>query len=363
MRKIAVIGGGVNGVCSALSLAERGCDVTIFETGKPMRQTSAKSSRMLHGGIRYLEHGRFCAVRTALLERKEWLERFPDCAEPRRFYVPLYDGARRGRFTWGAGVLLYQLLSTGQTLGMSGFHSCSAMKDAIPELRTEGLRGGVSYTDLVMNSDLLSKKLICLAEEAGVEIRGGQEVVSFNNSGKLMLKRGECFQFDHIVNAAGPWAGDLAKKNNLLRGYHLRLVAGSHIVLKYRLSVPLLMPVPWDQRVVFAIPVEDGLLVGTTEVEVDSVSEASISQNEIDYLRRVVGVYLGLDVGESQLLRSYCGVRPIVHNAGAAYGQYTQASRESVIQNIDKVTHVYGGKWTSALTLGKAVTEKVYSNI
>lgn len=157
MRKIAVIGGGVNGVCSALSLAERGCDVTIFETGKPMRQTSAKSSRMLHGGIRYLEHGRFCAVRTALLERKEWLGRFPDCVTPRRFYVPLYDGARRGPFTWGVGVLLYQLLSTGKALGISGFHSCRAMKDAIPELRTEGLRGGVSYTDLVMNSDLLSK--------------------------------------------------------------------------------------------------------------------------------------------------------------------------------------------------------------
>ena len=157
---IAVIGAGVNGVCSAIKFAEAGHSVSVFDKSKAFSETSSKSSRMFHGGIRYLEQGHFELVREALIERKEWLAFAPEATEIKRFFIPIFKNQSRSRFVSYLGVKFYQWLAGSMSLGSSSYFDKVETLKELPELKSEGLLGAVSYLDVVFDHEKVSRVLI-----------------------------------------------------------------------------------------------------------------------------------------------------------------------------------------------------------
>ena len=139
-KTVAIVGAGVNGVCAAVALGELGHHVTLIDKGEPFAETSSKSSKLLHGGIRYLEHFHFGLVREALSERAWWLKEAPRYTTQRRFYMPIYQGMPRSRWLLYAGAKLYQMLAGRKSLGSSAYHSKRETLEANPHLSDIGLR-------------------------------------------------------------------------------------------------------------------------------------------------------------------------------------------------------------------------------
>ena len=170
MKRVAVVGAGVNGVSIASACASLGHDVQLFDESTPFDQTSSASSRMLHGGIRYIEQGHIGLVREALIERDGWLRFAPDETRVERFYFPVYRGAKRGRWLLFAGTLIYQWLAGRFSVGHSQLHSGEDIKQVFPNLTSRGLRGGASYCDVVMEYEPLIEHLVDEARKQGVSI-------------------------------------------------------------------------------------------------------------------------------------------------------------------------------------------------
>ena len=200
-KRVAVVGAGVNGTSIATACAKQGCEVVLFDTGSPFAETSSKSSRMLHGGIRYLEQGHIKLVREALREREEWQRIAPDATRVERFFFPIYKDSPRGRTTLFAGALLYQWLAGRFSLGRSQLHSKNELLRAFPTLSPENLKGGISYCDLVMNDQVMAEHLLAEAQSSGVTIRSHCRVSHLTTDGSLKVND-DILHFYRIVNAA-----------------------------------------------------------------------------------------------------------------------------------------------------------------
>ena len=184
-KQVAIVGGGVNGICTAIACARAGHQVTCFERGEPFAETSSRSSRMLHGGIRYLEHGHFGLVREALIERDEWRTRSPEHTRIERFFFPIYDNSPRGKWQLTAGTKLYQWLAGRYSVGPSRLHSREEALALNPALNAASLKGAVSYCDVVMDDQGVASDLLSEAQALGVSIKAQTEVKSITESGNV----------------------------------------------------------------------------------------------------------------------------------------------------------------------------------
>ena len=358
-KRIAVVGAGVNGTSIATACAKRGFDVALFDAGTPFAETSSKSSRMLHGGIRYLEQGHIKLVREALIERDEWQRVAPNATRVERFFFPIYKDSPRGRTTLFAGALLYQWLAGRFSLGKSRLHSRQDLLTTFPELNPENLRGGVSYCDLVMDDQALAEILLNEARSSGVTIYPNAPVSNLTPDGALAVK-GEGFSFDHIINAAGPWASDVLTKANIDSTFDIEHVRGSHLLLELSLPHALVFQVPTDNRIVFCIPQSaDEVLLGTTEHPHRLEEPIECSEAEVDYLLAILNSHLNISVGRERIKTTLSGVRPIAKNRQSRLTNMSTASRDSEIEVVDSLINVFGGKWTSARHLGQKVASLI----
>ena len=349
------MGGGVNGICSAIACARAGHQVTCFERGEPFGETSSRSSRMLHGGIRYLEHGHFGLVREALVERDEWLARSPEHTRIERFFFPIYDDSPRGKWQLTAGTKLYQWLAGRYSVGPSRLHSRPETLELNPALNPDGLRGAVSYCDVVMDDQGVAFDLLTEAQAAGVSVKAHSRVKAISESGSIELETGETNVFDTVINTAGPWVSQLITASNLTSNYEIAYVQGSHLMLDLVLDNPLVFQNNADQRIIFAIPFGDETLLGTTEVMVDIDQPIKCSQQEEDYLLEIAAAQLSSQVGPLTVTSRFAGVRPIFKHKSEHPKNMSKASRDSVIEQRGKLISVFGGKWTSASHLGDKV--------
>ena len=358
-KRIAVVGAGVNGTSIATACAKRGFDVALFDAGTPFAETSSKSSRMLHGGIRYLEQGHIKLVREALIERDEWQRVAPNATRVERFFFPIYGDSPRGRITLFAGALLYQWLAGRYSLGKSRLHSRHDLLTNFPELNSENLRGGVSYCDLVMDDQALAEILLSEAHSSGVTIYPYTPVSNLTPDGSLEVE-GEEFSFDHIINAAGPWASDVLTKANIDSRFDIEHVRGSHLLLELSLPHALVFQVPTDNRIVFCIPQSaDEVLLGTTEHPHRLEEPIECSEAEVDYLLAILNSHLNISVGRERIKTTLSGVRPIAKNRQSKLTNMSTASRDSEIEVVDSLINVFGGKWTSARHLGQKVASLI----
>ena len=353
--KIAVIGGGINGTMIAWELCKCHHKVTLFEKSTSMSQTSSVSSKLLHGGLRYLENFEFRLVKEALRERQWWIDQAPDLAQPLKIFIPIYKWSRRPAWLYKIGLYLYDLLAGKQNIGRHQNHSKASMQGLCPGLKMKSLVTGFSYYDGQMDDFQLGLwavdqvkqyKNFTIIEEAAidrVDINGG------------VVYNGNKEQFDKVINAAGPWAYQLLKDNDINSGYELDLVRGSHIIVNRKLDHGYFLEAPGERRIFFVLPYKGQTLIGTTEVRQKISDEIKPTQSEILNLLRAYNHYFMDSISEEDIVNSFAGVRPLVKSSN----DLNKITRECAIQTGKNLISVFGGKWTTARQLAKKVVEFV----
>jgi glycerol-3-phosphate dehydrogenase len=357
--RIAVIGGGINGAGIAWELARKDYQVTLFDKGRCGAQTSSKTTKMIHGGIRYLEHLHFRLVRESLRDRAWLLEQLPQLVTAVEILLPVYDDSPRSRLTIRTGLLLYDLLAGRANIAPHRAWSVDELTERIP-LRREGLRGGFSFRDAQVDDYALVRTVVASAAAEGAVVREETPVVGLQHRPDRWVIRtaaGDESSHDFVVNAAGPWMNELLDGNGLRSRYKLSLVRGSHLVLKSRLSdAGLLLQSSSDRRVFFVLPWKGTTLVGTTEVvHRASLDDVQASEDEIDYLVQRYNRYVDVPIGRIDIASTFAGVRPLVGRAANP----SAIAREYRVVRRGNMINVFGGKLTTFRSLAEKVGMRV----
>lgn len=358
-NRVAVVGGGINGAGVAWELARRDYDVVLFEKGRCGAQTSSKTTKMIHGGIRYLERLHFGLVRESLRDRAWLLDNLPELVKPVEILLPIYDDSPRSRATLRAGMILYDLLAGRQNICRHRSWSVKEIVSQFPIAR-EGLRGGFSYWDAQTDDFALVRAVVASAIRDGATVREQTPVTSLQRVKDGWLVRtaaGEESRFSLVVNATGPWMNQWLEANGIRARYVLSLIRGSHLVLNRRISeVGLLLQSTGDRRVFFVLPWKETSLVGTTEVfHHQPMNGVEASPEEIDYLVTRFNRYFPDPLSPSDIASTFAGVRPLVgraSNPGAIARDYRVVRRGNLI-------NIFGGKMTTFMSLARKVAMRV----
>lgn len=354
-NRIAVIGGGINGAGSAWELVRRGYEVVLFDQGRCGAQTSSATTKMIHGGLRYLERMHIALVRESLRERAWLLEHLPELVKPLEILLPVYGDSPRSRATIKAGLMLYDALADNAKIGRHQSLDVQKITQLAP-LRTDGLRGGFSYWDAQADDFLLTRTVIASAIRDGATVREHTRVDALRRDGEDWIVRtnhGDESRFDLVINAAGPWMNELLAANAIKASYVLSLVRGSHLVLTRRISEQgLLLQSTSDRRVFFVLPWKGTTLVGTTEVvQKEPLDRVHASEEEIDYLLARFNRYMREPIGRADVASTFAGVRPLVGRATnpSAIGRDFRVVRRGNLINV------FGGKMTTFMALARKV--------
>lgn len=353
--RIAVVGGGINGVMVAWAAAKRGHRVMLFEQSQLMSATSSASTRLLHGGLRYLEKGDFRQVAEGLYDRQWWLAQAPDLAWKIKIFYPIYTDSQRWRLKIKLGLWLYDRLAGPRSIGPHAWEEREAVLDEFPGLCAKGLKGAYVFWDGQMDDRQLGLWAAAQASAVGVEMRIGMPVRTVDTSGGLITDEG-CHLFDLVVNAAGPWAEALLVASGLPSPVRLDLVRGSHLLIDRPLHHGLLVEAPGEERICFILPYQGKSLVGTTEVSQELNEPIICSFHERNYMRRVYDHTLGPPIREHEIIESYAGIRPLVRDQRAL----GLTSRASVVRKHGRLISVFGGKWTTSRSLGERVAAMLH---
>jgi glycerol-3-phosphate dehydrogenase len=371
---LLVIGGGIHGAAVARDAAGRGLKVTLAEKGDYAGATSSSSSKLIHGGLRYLEHLELKLVRESLVERAGLLKTAPHLVTPLRFLLPIYRWQKRQALVLRAGLAIYDALSFGDGLPASGRLDDDDIAQ-LPRLRQEGLASVLHYCDCVTDDARLTLAVLLDARVRGADIQNRRAVTAItplaNGYGVHLDERGDKRRVEarFIVNASGPWIASVDAMTDAAPPRRpLRLVRGSHIVLK--------MPDPpqadaytlqdEEERVVFVIPWlnERFLIVGTTDVpHQGDPALAKCSAEEEAYLLQAYNHYFAGARGptaHADIVYTWSGVRALEGDAE------TRPSRITRSPALAKIAHgtggfvtLYGGK----LTTHRALAEEVLASL
>jgi len=363
---IAIIGGGINGAGIARDAAGRGYKVLLVEQDDLAEHTSSASSKLIHGGLRYLEYYEFKLVREALNEREVLLSIAPHIIWPLQFVLP-HNKQMRPVWMIRAGLWLYDHLGKRKKLpGSKGVNLASHFSGK--PLKSEYQRGFI-YSDCWVQDARLVVLNAMDAKELGADIllhtkcvsakqqEGGWSLALSNKQGKQQSVKAKL-----IVNACGPWVADfLGDKAQIKHEHSIRLVSGGHIVVAKLFDHDMAYIFQNDDnRIVFAIPYEkDYTLIGTTELDVDASRAQSITDNEINYLCQSVNAYFDSKISKEDVVWSYSGVRPLLEDGS---DDATSATREYVLDFIERPApclSVFGGKITTYRSLAENALEKI----
>lgn len=358
---LAVIGGGVNGAGIARDAAGRGARVLLLERGDLAEGTSSNSTKLIHGGLRYLEHYEFALVREALTEREVLWGIAPHIIWPLRFILPHRKGLRP-RWLLRLGLFLYDHIGGRKFLPAAQSVTLTSHPAGAP-LKPEYTRA-FAYSDAWVDDARLVILNARDAADRGAEVRTRCEVTALTREGDhwRIEAGGETFRARAVVNAAGPRVLDLLGRAGEPTTQKMRLVRGSHIVVKklFDHAYAYFFQLP-DGRIFFAIPYEDDFtLIGTTDVDHHgSLAEVQASPEEIAYLCEGASEYFRTPVTPADVVWTYSGVRPLVDDGSGKPEAATRGYRFELDGGADgtpPLLSVFGGKITTYRELaGEAV--------
>jgi glycerol-3-phosphate dehydrogenase len=359
---LLIVGGGINGAAIARDAAMRGASVLLVEKDDLAAHTSSASSKLIHGGLRYLEQYEFRLVREALAEREILLRTAPHIVRPLRFVLP-HCPALRPHWMIRAGLILYDLFSIRGSLPRS---RRVGRRDWALHAPLKERRRVLSYWDAWADDSRLTILNAVAAAEHGAEIAVGTELLSARRDGEVWraeLSGGRKVAARAIVNAAGPWVAEvLGRRLAETSASRVRLVKGSHIVV----------PSLWDGeqayilqqsdgRVVFALPFRgDFTLIGTTDLEVGRPEDAVITPDETRYLCEAADRYFTRQVVPADVVWSYSGVRALWDDGAADAKSVTRDYRLELDPDPGpKLLSVFGGKITTARALAEEALDRL----
>jgi len=354
---LIVIGGGATGAGVAVDAANRGYAVLLLERGDFGVGTSSRSTKLVHGGVRYLRQGHIGLVLEALRERGRLRRNAPHLVHDLSFVLPCYS--RLDKAFYGLGLTAYDLLAGRQRFGRSKVVTADEARRRLPTIRTDGLRGGVVYHDGQFDDARLLIHLVMTAVDHGATVLNYAPVTGLSRSstgavdGAMVrdLEAGAEWRATArvIVNAAGPFCDDVRRFASPATAPLVAASQGSHVVLD-RSFLPadnaLLVPKTPDGRVLFAIPWHGHTLVGTTDVPISNVpTDPRPTGEEIDFILETAGRYLARRPQRADVLSTFAGVRPLVKARG---GHTAKLARDHTIRvDAPGLLTITGGKWTT----------------
>jgi glycerol-3-phosphate dehydrogenase len=355
---VVVIGGGATGVGIAVDAAQRGYDTLLVEKFDFGKGTSSRATKLVHGGVRYLAQGNIKLVTEALYERSLMLANGPHVARRLGFLVPGFKWWEKPFY--GIGLKVYDALAGRQGIGRSRFISRTQAIDLIPTIEPTHLRGGIHYYDGQFDDTRFLIHLARTAAEQGACLLNYAPVVRLNKSSQGKItgivarddETGNDFSADArvVINATGVFADSVRTLDDPTRPSMLRPSQGIHIVLDRKFlptQTAIMVPKTDDGRVLFVIPWNNHVVVGTTDTPVDDVAfEPRALPDELDFVMTHARRYLATDPTDSAIRSIFAGQRPLVRTTGA--GRTASLSRDHtlVIDPTGLVT-ITGGKWTT----------------
>lgn len=366
---LVIIGGGINGAGVARDASSRGMKVCVIEANDFASGTSSRSSKLIHGGIRYLENYEFSLVFEALSERQNLFEMAPHLVHPLRFMIPVYEGGRVGMNRLGLGMWAYDALSLFRAPEMHERLNAGETLQRQATLQAKGLQGSFVYSDAYMDDDRLVLETLRSAHEFGAVcanyVKATGVVLDENSKVKKVKAKdqlsGAQFEIEgkHFVSTVGPWTDEFGQ--SILKNWKniLRPTKGSHLTfLKKKLPLSSAVVMAAESRIVFAIPRHEMVIVGTTDTDFQgSLEDITASSEDVDYLLMVTDKYFpGAQLGKKDILSSYAGVRPLVQDGASTEGK---TSREHKIWTEDNgVTFIAGGKYTTYRKIAEDVVNE-----
>lgn len=366
---VLVIGGGATGLGCAVDAATRGHSTLLLEAHDFAKGTSSRSTKLVHGGVRYLAQGRIGLVREALAERATLLRNAPHLVHPQRFVVPVYR--QWDRFVLGVGLSAYDWLAGSRSLGASKRLSAAETLAALPTVRQQGLIGGIAYMDARFDDARLAITLMrTLIDLGGLAINYlPVEDLRHNNSRVSGVEAGDAESGEHftiaarvVINAAGVWADDIRRLDEPATASQLAPSQGAHVVVDRDFlpgDTALLIPHTADGRVLFIIPWQGKVLLGTTDTPCrETPLEPRPLAEEIDFILETASRYLTRPPTRADVRSAFAGLRPLI-GSGQRGGATSSLSREHVIQvSPSGLVSVAGGKWTTYRRMGKAIVDR-----
>lgn len=372
---LIIIGGGINGVGAARDAARRGLSVLCIEKSDLASGTSSRSSKLAHGGLRYLENFEFRLVFEALNERNHMLKAAPHMVHPLQFVIPMYESDRVSPLKMKMGMFLYDMLALFRAPKAHSYLGPAQTVSRVKNLNARGLKGAFSYSDAYMDDDRLVIEVARDAARHGAHFLTyfdfeSLKPESLENQVKTIktkdLLTGNTYEIKgrHILTTAGPWTDQVASK--LLPDWRPRMrpTKGVHLTLS-RLDFPLddavVMAADKQKRIIFAIPRQEMVIVGTTDTDFKRDPGAvRTDEDDVEYLLKIIEEYFPLaKIDKSKIIASYCGVRPLVDD-GHKSSSESKVSRDHVIVSDKRgFTFLMGGKYTTYRLMCEEAVDEV----
>jgi len=346
-KKIGIIGGGISGLVVGIFLAKEGHQVSIFEKKSLLSETSSKTTKLLHGGLRYLENFHIKEVQKGLNDRYWWLTNFPQHTNKIKILIPFKNIFSLELLKFYIGIKFYGFLAGKKRLGKSKLSIRKVLQDL--NLYND-YKGHLSFFDGAMDDELLGKDLIHMAKELKINLYENNEVSNFDIYGNIDNKK-----FDKVILAVGPWTKILLEKNKVKSLKYIDYIKGSHLILKKKINSGLMFKGICQSRYVFALPYKEYTLLGTTEVKVKSPDIPKIDTNEENYLIDSINQVFRDPVTRKDIVSSYSGVRPLIRSKN----DFHKSSRDFFIQQDSNLISIFGGKWTTSPSIGRKIATMI----
>jgi glycerol-3-phosphate dehydrogenase len=367
---ILVVGGGINGAGIFRDAALRGLSVGLVEMNDFASGTSCRSSKLIHGGVRYLEHMEFGLVMESSLERALLMRLLPDLVQPAPFLLPVYKESPHGLFVMNLGLWLYDALAFFRNFRLHRRLNAGAVQSLLPALKQKGLKGGVMYYDCRVNDARLVINNVMSGRGHGGSALNYTKVVEIRKSGgkisgALVTDRLTGKTFDVpcrvLISAVGPWTNGFHALLESEEKAILRLTKGIHLMFpkkRFQTETAVVITSADDRRIVFIIPWEEYTLVGTTDTDFSGdLNNVVADARDVEYLLNLVnGYFPGLALHAKDALSAFAGLRPLVLSKGST----SSVSRKDKILRTPSGAYIIGG---GKLTTYRHIAQKAVDRI
>lgn len=371
---LLIIGGGITGAGIALDAVTRGLNVGLIEMGDFAQGTSSRSTKLVHGGLRYLKQFEIREVASLGQERAIVYENGPHVTTPEKMLLPFFKGGTFGPLSTSVGLKVYDTLARVKKSERRTMISKDDVLKKVPFIKNEGLRGGGLYVEYRTDDARLTLEVIKEAANFDAKIANYVQAIDFNYNNKQITgvtvkdrisEESFIINAKHVVNATGPWVDDLRDIDHSNKGKHLQLSKGAHLVFSqddFPLDQAVYFDTP-DKRMVFAIPRDNKTYVGTTDTFYEGdPNDLMLTQDDRDYIIDAINyIFPKLKIKEDHIESSWAGVRPLISEEGK---DPSEISRKDEIWESDTGLYtIAGGKLTGYRKMAETVVDKIVSSL